>query len=279
MQVPWAQTQGALTLGATAISATDEAVVVEFAGMVGAETFGCSKSYSSIGTSKTSFKPLDFRVYLSDVALVKADGSEVKVALAQDQRWQRGGYALLDFEDGSGTCVGGTPETNTSIRGTAPKGEYVGLAFTVGIPDADNHLDAATAPAPLNAPGMWWSWSGGFKFFKLDVETPKNKSYYMHLGATKCTGNVVEGYKCASGNQPRIALKALDRSRERVALDVAALWTDVDLDAQIDGKTDFIPGCMSSATDPECPKVFEKFGLAMDGSALAAQAAFRSIAR
>jgi uncharacterized repeat protein (TIGR04052 family) len=258
---------------------TNPDFIVDFAPLVAGAKFSCSGNYEGIGTSKTSFRPLDFRMFVTNVSLVRQDGVEVPLQLTPDGVWQRGAFALLDFEDASGTCVGGTAATNMSVRGKAPAGVYTGVAFTLGIPDAENHLDAATAPAPLNAPGMWWSWQGGYKYVRLDVQTPKNKAYYLHLGATKCTGTVAQGYTCAAGNQPRVRLDNLDTKRNMVAFDVANLWADVDLDAQIDGKTDFVAGCMAFSADPECPMVFTKLGLTIDGTQLKSQTAFTSVKR
>ena len=50
---------------------------------------------------------------------------------------------LIDLEDGTGACGGGTPGTNASVRGTVPHGKYVGLRYTVGVPYALNHTDAS----------------------------------------------------------------------------------------------------------------------------------------
>jgi uncharacterized repeat protein (TIGR04052 family) len=264
---------------ASADEGTTQAVAIQFAPLVAGAKFNCAQEYSGVGSGKTSFKPLDFRMFVTEVVLIRDDGKEVPVALTNDGEWQRGNYALLDFEDGAGTCVGGTKATNYVVRGTIPKGSYSGVAFTIGIPDADNHLDAATAPSPLNAPGMWWSWSGGYKYIRLDVQTPKNKGYFLHLGATKCTGSVATSYTCAAGNQPRVKLDKFDATSGQIAFDVAELWSDVDLDAQIDGKSDFVPGCMAFDGDPECPAVFNKLGLNMDGSRLPISRAFKGVAK
>jgi uncharacterized repeat protein (TIGR04052 family) len=256
-----------------------KSIVLEFAPQVAGARFSCSESYSNIGTSKTTVKPLDFRMYITDVALLRADGTEVPVALEADGVWQRDRFALLDFEDGSGSCVGGTPAVNTSIRGKVPTGTYTGVAFTIGIPETENHLDAATAAAPLSSPGMWWSWSGGYKYIRLDVQTNKNSAYYLHLGATKCEGTVALGYTCAAGNRPRIKLTGLDPQKAKLSFDLADLWSEQDLDAQVDGMTDQVPGCMAFSGDPECPSIFRKLGLPLDGSAAPAQTFFKMVSR
>jgi uncharacterized repeat protein (TIGR04052 family) len=259
---------GLFALACSSTESTSTDVSIDVSAVVGNRAFACNASYENVGVSKTTFKPLDFRMYVTDVVLVRADGTEVPVQLNASP-WQRGKFALLDFEDGTGTCVGGTKETNTALKGTVPAGTYTGVAFTIGIPESENHLDAATAPAPLNAPGMWWSWKGGYKYMRIDVETAKNKAYYLHLGASACDGDLAKGFTCAAGNRPRVLLPKdapLVSGVSNVQFDLAELWANVDIDAQIDPKVDFVNGCMAFPGDPECPQVFAKLGMAPDGS-------------
>jgi uncharacterized repeat protein (TIGR04052 family) len=245
-------------------SGGDIDVEIPFSAVAGQQQVACGVTYANIGTTQSTFSILDFKIYVTDVALVTKSGTEVPVVLeqdGQDGKWQRDAIALLDFEDGTGDCDTGSPEINRSIRGTAPSGDYTAVRFTIGLPPELNHLDAATAPSPLNVPGMWWSWKGGYKFLRLDVKTRGNPSYYLHLGSSACTGDSVAGYSCAAGNTPRITVGDFRLGSSTVSFDIAKLWAEVDLDRPIDLQTDFVHGCMSSATDPECPTVMQHFGL------------------
>ena len=176
----------ALLLGCGELS---QSVTIPFSAEVSGEPFACGESYAGLGTTAATISPQDFRVYVHDVALIDASGAAVPVTLDEDGAWQHEGLALLDFEDGSAGCKTGSPDTHTELTGTVPRGDYTGLSFTVGVPDAMNHLDAATAPAPLNAPGMWWAWTSGFKFARIDGATDDNPAFYFHLGATSCSGS------------------------------------------------------------------------------------------
>ena len=254
------------------------AVSIEFAARVAGQPFACASTFAGLGTSRTMVRPVDFRLYVYDVALVTRDGAEVALVLEQDGVWQRDGLALLDFEDGTGSCATGSPETNVALRGTAPdRGDYAGLRFRLGVPEAMNHLDAATALAPLNVPGMWWSWKGGYKFVRLDLETEAGAPYYFHMGATTCEGTPNEGFACAYGNRADVSLDGFEPGVSRVVLDVADLYADSDLARQPDMTTDFVPGCMAFAGDPECPAVFDKLGLPFESATPgpAAQSLFR----
>jgi uncharacterized repeat protein (TIGR04052 family) len=251
---------------------SDEAVAprsvsIEFSPRVAGQPFACSSTYAGLGTKGTTVRPADFRLYVHDVALVTRAGAEVPVALEEDGVWQHEGLAMLDFEDGSGSCATGSPETNLTVRGTVPGGDYVGLRFRLGVPEAMNHLDAATALAPLNVPGLWWSWKGGYKFVKLDLETEAGEPYYFHMGATTCEGTPGEGFSCAYGNVAAIDLDGFSPDASRVVIDIADFYADSDLSVQPDMKTDFVPGCMAFAGDPECPAVFDKLGLSFESLA------------
>jgi uncharacterized repeat protein (TIGR04052 family) len=264
-----------LALPLAACSDGDRDVELTFQAMVGTEVAACGKSFTGVGTTLSTFTIKDFKMYVSDVVLLDRRGAATPLRLDQDERWQRDDVALLDFEDGTGGCSDeGTPETNLTIRGVAPSGEYTGVRFSIGLPEALNHLDAATAPAPLNSPGMWWSWKGGYKYVRLDVETRGNPAYYLHLGATACDGDSIAGYSCAAGNIPRIELQGMDLDRSAIELDVAKLWADVDLDRQIDLRSDFVPGCMAFPGDPECPMVFSRLGMTPSGEVTDAQSVF-----
>lgn len=258
-------------------AAEPRTVSISFATKVGNEPFSCSATFGNLGTKKTSAQPLDMRMYVHDVHLVRDDGSEEPVALDQDGQWQRDGLAFLDFEDGTGTCQTGSPEMRTKITGTVPEGNYVGIGFTVGVPPEQNHLDAATAPAPLNIPGMWWSWKGGYKFIRLEMQTPVNPIYYFHLGSTACDGTVNDGFSCAASNQAHIHLDDFQVDKNTVVFDIAAFYAQADLDHQVDPMNDGISGCMSFPGDPECPSVFEALGMTFEGQGASnpQQSAFR----
>jgi uncharacterized repeat protein (TIGR04052 family) len=248
---------------------------VRFSPQVGEQSVRCDASYPNIGKTGTTIELLDFKMYVRDVTLVRANGEKHPLKLDQDGKWQRDAIALLDFEDGTGTCDTGSPETRLEVVGRAPDfNDYTGLEFKVGIPEEQNHLDGATAPAPLNASGMWWSWKGGYKFLKLEVHTTRNATWFFHLGASNCTGSTAEGYSCAATNQSTVALSDFNPEDNQVVLDLAALYAGSDLDYTVDYKTDTIAGCMSSLSDPECGALFSQVGLAADGSPQAVPASF-----
>ena len=76
---------------------------------------------------------------------------------------------LIDFADGSGSCDPSDKGTNTLVTGTVPAGSYTGIAFVEGVPEQLNHADPALHKGPLQAPGVSWGWTLGFRFVMAEV--------------------------------------------------------------------------------------------------------------
>ena len=125
-------TLAAVSLTVTACSTlpspqTAQAVELKFAAQINGQPFACGQRYEGVGSTRSTITPSDFRMYVSEVKLVRQDGSTVPVQLAQDGVWQQQSVALLDFENGAGPCRNGTEATNTSVRGQVLAGEYTGV--------------------------------------------------------------------------------------------------------------------------------------------------------
>ncbi len=155
-----------------ALAATPQQVSIQFEAMVADQPFACGQSYADLGRAGTEVTPTDFRFYVSEVALIEAQGQAIPVELEQDGKWQYQTVALLDFEDKSGPCANGTVDLRDQVVGTVPAGEYQGIQFTLGIPFELNHEDVTLAASPLNLTSLWWNWQGGYKFLRIDLETP-----------------------------------------------------------------------------------------------------------
>lgn len=252
-------------------------VEIAFRAQVGDATFSCADSYDGLGVSNASAGLSDFRFYVHDVRLVDAQDAEVPVTLDQDGLWQYEDLALLDFEDDTGTCANGTAQTNVAVRGTVPAGSYVGVRFKLGVPAELNHLDpgAEDTPSPLNLSALFWAWTSGYKFLRVD-SVPEGGAgpFNLHLGATGCVGDPAlgEDVTCSNANVAEVSFDAFDAESDTIVIDYAAAVADSDL--MIDGGG--APGCMSGEMDPECAPIFPLLGLALDtGAALDTQSLFR----
>ena len=109
-------------------------ILLRFQANVGNERFSCRRSFANVGNSSDFIRFTDLRMYVSEIKMVRKDGTTVPVALIQDS-WQSGNVALLDFEDKTGACIeDGTKTRRTYIIGAVPFGEYEGVKFRVGVP-------------------------------------------------------------------------------------------------------------------------------------------------
>jgi len=243
----------ALLLGAVPA----ERVSLRFAVAAAGVPVACDTKISGLGTTRATIVPQDLRFYVSDVRLVRPDGSEAAVALDDDRAWQAKGVALLSW------CADGKRDVRDVVTGSVPAGTYRGVRFAVGVPDALNHADATIADAPLNVTGMYWSWRSGYKFLRFDVRASRENgaspsTWLVHVGSTACATAASGAYSCRHPNRPEIALHDYDWHANTIVLDVAKLVAGADLTAHTGGTE-----CMSDPSDDaDCSPPFAALGLA-----------------
>lgn len=250
-----------------------EKTVINFQAVVGDKAFDCREIYEGIGTTNSKMSVTDFKFYVQDVRLVDKKGRETPVNLTNDGKFQTEKVALLDFENGEGTCTNGTKELNTAIRGTVPKGKYSGVKFTIGVPEELNHLDPTLQPSPLNFTRMMWSWQLGFKFARIDTKTTgRPNGYVLHLGSTNCVTDANGIINCARPNRPEFVFEKFDLVKDSVIVDLKTLFAGANVDINQE-KT--AAGCMSFEGDSDCLPVFKNLGLSFEGSTASKQSFLR----
>lgn len=248
-------------------------VTINFAAKVGEQAFDCQKNYPNLGKSNATVAIADYRFYVSEIFLLDAQGNRIPLQLEQDNKWQYQNVALLDFEDRSGNCANGTPETRTIVVGKVPAGEYQGVEFTLGVPSALNHADASLAPSPLNLTSMWWNWQGGYKFLRIDIaggdhtkgnshqqqQGHSNEPFVIHIGSTGCQAiPTPPGYDCQNPNRAQVTLENFDPNSNVIVADLANLVAETDLTTN---QPDTPTGCMSSPEDGDCLGLMQSIGL------------------
>ncbi|HWP23832.1 MAG TPA: MbnP family copper-binding protein [Candidatus Binatia bacterium] len=275
-------------------------VSLRFSATVNGAPFECGKSYSNIGTTRSTITPTDFRLYVSNVELLTESGRAVPVKLSQDGTWQYQNVALLDFEDGSGPCRNGTQAIRTHVSGTVPDGKYSGVRFVMGVPFELNHGDPTLAPSPLNITAMFWNWQGGYKFLKVDMTTSglaspahihktgaghgrhgshgadESSGFSVHLGSTVCAARspTESPTGCKNPNRVTVTFEKFDPERNVIVADLGALLANTNVDHNT---PDTSPGCMSFPKDPDCTAVMSALGLAYDGAPAAGRQKFFSV--
>jgi len=251
-----------VTAQSTPAAGGDRTVTIHFEATVGDAPAACGRTYSDVGRSGSSVTITDFRLYVMAVRLMRADGTDVPVALSVDDLWQQDDVALLDFEDGTQTCANGTPETRYIVEGRVPDGQYTGVRFRIGVPFARNHRDPTLQPSPLNLSRMFWTWNAGYKFLRLDLRTSgQPQGWVVHLGSTGCTPGATPldvPTTCRYPNDVSVDLPAFDPDRDVVRVDLSALLAEADVDTN---QPDTAAGCMSSRDDRDCTAIFQAIGL------------------
>jgi uncharacterized repeat protein (TIGR04052 family) len=195
--------------------------------------------------------------------------------MTNDGSYQKDGVALLDFEDASFACSTGSagfndPGMHTALTGRGPVGHVHGVQFAVGVPESVNHLLASSAAPPLNRPGLFWSWTSGYRHMRIDgniTSVAAPNLFNFHLGSTGCANldpaDPSKGAACQVSNRPVVYLPVLDAETQTVVFDVEQLFSTTNLDHTSTGAGNN-PGCMSGATDPECGPIFARLGLPFD---------------
>lgn len=257
--------------------ASTKTVTIAFEATVGDETLQCSegdsaKTYANVGTTDETITLKDFRFFVSDVKMVRADGTKETLKLnanAYQYQGEASHVALLDFEDNSGNCIdrGNSATTNMVVEGNVSNETYAGIEFTVGVPFDLNHVEFPDIQV-LNHSSMAWKWAAGRKFVKMEAQPESNTSlvWNFHLGSTGCQDTDSDGItnECAQPNRITIALDDFDAESNTVKIDYKALLAANDVSKDLGGAK----GCMSGLTDPECSHVLTTIGLdvtAMEG--------------
>ncbi len=275
-----------IAAGKANAAAATQPVTINFDLVNGATSLGitgCSTPFT-LGTTGTSGTLVDMRFYISSVALIDANGNYAPVVLANNAN-QAGNVALLDFEDGTGTCaaslpgmgmMGPTPAaplnpnttlaTYTAITGNVAPGTYVGIAFTLGVPPALNHVNpvGAATPAILANNGMGWPWKGGRKFTKFEFipagATDNTKLTMVHLGSGGCRANPAIGEVfngCSRPDRLTVTFPAFNTATNKVALDIGSLFAGLDMSLNHTWMSGTVQGMMSDSP----AYYFGKFGL------------------
>ena len=143
------------------------------------------------------------------------------------------------------------------------------------IRDSLNHVLAATQPPPMNVSSMFWGWSAGYDFLRVDGTTDTLAFTTFLLGATECSGDARAGTRtCAHGNRAEIevavpSLSALQAGA--IVADLSDLFSTTDMRVDAGGPL----GCMSEPIDPECTTMFAALGMDLSGGTGGAQHFFR----
>ena len=240
-----------------------ETIEIPFAVRYGETEIGCNSPDAGPALS-------DLRLYVHSVRLFDESGAAIDVALTADGIWQSKDIALLDFENGEGACINGSPQTNVVLRGEYSGRAATGLRLEIGVPEGLNHNDPMLAEAPLSFTAMHWHWKSGYKFMRAGLRTPGDDGFWMHLGSDRCEGTIDNILGCRSANRPFVDLPGYRPDASIVVIDLQRLTRDINLADRA------LSQCQSGPTEKECVAPFSSLGLDFDsGDTVSAATVFR----
>ncbi|MDF7817724.1 hypothetical protein P1X15_08955 [Runella sp. MFBS21] len=147
-------------------------VILEFDNYVGNEKLVLdTKTYKNAANEDFTVTTLNY--FVSNIALKKADGTEVKFPNQ---------YFLVRQAD--------TKSLNITLK-DVPAGDYTSISYVIGVDSLKSTSDVsqrtgALDPASYGTDNMYWSWNSGYIFFKLEgnssVATTPTKKFQFHVG-------------------------------------------------------------------------------------------------
>lgn len=181
-------------------------------------------SGSYVNGSKETFSVTTFNYYISNVRLIKADGSAYSIP-------QDSSYFLVREEQ---------PATQTLNLNQIPLGEYTGVEFLVGIDSLRNTMDVSRRkgvldPAGGHQGGMYWDWNSGYIFLKLEGTSPQaietGNAFMYHIG-------LFGGYQAKTINNLRTVKVFFDNNKALVsASQTPTIQLQTDIAKLFDGPT------------------------------------------
>jgi len=232
-------------LGNAACSDSRLGVKIPFAVVHGEHSITCDSPNTSL---------TDLRFFVSDLALLNAEGRQEPVVLDDQYQWQQRDLALIDLENGRDACQNGTAEIYSYLVGSVPAGDYKGIVFTVGVPFERNHANPLTAATPLDIAAMHWHWRSGYKFLRAGIRTHA-ESFWLHLGSAGCEGTTTNVSGCRFPNRVAVELPDFLLRNDTIAIDLEGLFAGANL---LDGEHG---DCSSGPAETSCVAPFLALGI------------------
>ncbi|MBC3766459.1 MbnP family copper-binding protein [Neptunicella marina] len=110
--------------------------------------------------------------------------------------------------------------------------DVTNIRFTVGVPFEENHANPLTQNSPLNMPVMFWSWQGGHKFLRLDLQNEQT-AWAFHLGSTGCeAASQMRRPEKACSKPNSIDIEIANPTSNQITVNIDALFNSMVLNNQ-----------------------------------------------
>ena len=219
------------------------------------QAVSCEQSFELQGTD---WHLQNIALFISDIKL-SANSQDSSLGLRQND-WQNSGVALLrltqtncpDLQtDSAGDQRSATstlPFASLVFDKPVQLHEDTQLSFTLGLPFSLNHLEPLSQPAPLNQPSMFWSWRGGHKFLRLDMQS-EHQAWNFHLGSTGCSAASAMNspqQECLHPNRLQFSLTKQQHGK-RLIVHLDKLLAGLELSTQ--------SSCLMQVDNPNCSQL------------------------
>lgn len=207
-----------------------------------------------VDCSSESTTLTDLRFYVSNPQLLNKSGEAVDVRFATEYDWQNDAVALIDLENGEGSCMNGTSHVRSAVIGVTRADQFKGLRFTIGVPFRVNHEDPSRAEPPLNNADMHSQLNTGYKFLRAGIRT-ETDGFWIHAVSAGCEGTVGYITGCDYPNRIEVYLPDFVPGQSSVRIELAELLNGIDL-------TDSKPNdCSSEPSEETCVGPFAALGI------------------
>ena len=201
---------------------------LELEHVFGDANFALNTPYVSASGDTLNFNL--FRYYISNLVLVKTDGSEYVVPES---------YYLVDQS---------VPTSRLITISDVPVADYKGFRFMLGV-DSTRNVSGNQVGALDPANNMFWSWNTGYIFLKAEGTSPQSSgmggSFAYHLGGFRTSNNTKANQTIAhTFNGELMSVKPNAIPQLHVKVDVSKLFTGVSVDAN---PMVHMPGAMAAS--------------------------------
>ena len=145
-----------------------------------------------------------FKYYISNIELLKADGSSFK---------QPESYFLVDASN----------EASNKLQiPNVPPADYTGVRFLLGV-DSTRNVSGAQEGALSQANGMFWTWNSGYIFSKAEGTSPQvtasGNNFTLHVGGFSGTNKAIQT-KSITFNGEKLTVNGTREAEIHLSVDV-----------------------------------------------------------
>ncbi len=176
---------------------------LNFEHRVGSDLLEFDETY--VNAKGDSFTVNKFIYYISNVVFHKSDNSTYTVPES---------YYLVDHQKN---------DSKTITISNIPPGTYKGVSFMLGV-DSLRNVSGVQSGALAVSNNMFWTWSSGYIFLKLEGSAPKspNGNLTYHIGGFKGENNALRTFNFSFGDN--IGLNNKEVATLLMSVDIAEMF-------------------------------------------------------